>query len=176
MSCAIALAGGSAALLPVAGRPLEAWLPLVAGYGWRRLCGRHRYSSRAHLWGYLVRVRGDGAVLEVLPPDDRPMCLRDLSIREVEAGDRQQPVGVIGHARRHTFVGILRVRGGPFNLLDDSGQASAVSAWASILAGYALESSPVSRLQWIERTLPEDAHQMARHLQERSIRGAPPAA
>jgi hypothetical protein len=176
MSCAIAIAGGIAALMPVSGRPLEAWLPLVAGYGWRRLRGGHRFSSRAHLRGHLVRVRGDGAVLDVLPPEDRPLCLRDMRLLEVDAGDRQQPVGVIGHARRHTLVGILRARGGPFHLLDDSGQASAVRAWASILARYALESSPVSRLQWIERALPEDAHQLERHLQERSVRGAPPAA
>ena len=173
MSCAIAIAGGTAALMPVAGRPLEAWLPLVAGYGWRRLRGRHRFSSRAHLWGHLVRVREDGAVLDVLPPEDRPLCLRDLRLLEVDTGDRQQPVGVIGHARRHTFGGILRVQGGPFHLLDDCGQASAVRAWASILAGYALGSSPVSRLQWIERTMPEDAHQLERHLQESSIRDAP---
>jgi hypothetical protein len=176
MPCAIALAGGTAALLPVAGRPLEAWLPLVAGYGWRRLRGRCRFSSRAHLWGHLVRVREDSAVLEVLPPEDRPLCLRDLSILEVETSDRRHPVGVIGHARRHTFVGIQRVLGGPFHLLDDSGQASAVRAWASILAGCALESSPVSRVQWIERTLPEDARPLARHFEERAIRGAPPAA
>src|SRR5262249_43999549 len=166
--------GATVALMSVAGRPLEACLPLVAGYCLRRLRGRHRFNARAHLRGHLVQINADGLVLEVLPPEDRPASLRGLRLLGVEAGDG--PLGVISNSQWHTYVGVLRVMGGSFHLLDDAGQAAAIWAWASILSGYAMTSSPVSRLQWIERTLPEDGHQLAQHFRERSSHDAPPAA
>ncbi len=167
VSGAIVLLGLAAALLSIAGRRLMEWLPLLAAYGLRRLRGRHRFRSRAHLLGHLVSVSEDGGVLEALPPEQRPAGLRDLRFLEVVAGVEGRAVGVINDIRRHTYVGVLRVRGPSFNLLDDAGQAAAVQAWASILAGYALATSPVSRLQWIERTLPDDGHHLARHFEER---------
>src|SRR5215472_2601506 len=173
-AAAIAISGTTVALMSVAGRPLEAWLPLVAGYCLRRLRGRHNFSARAHLHGHLVQINADGLVLEVLPPEDRGASLRDLRLLQVESGDG--PLGVISNERLHTYVGVLRVMGGSFHLLDDAGQAAAIWAWASILSGYAMTSSPVSRLQWIERTLPEDGHQLAQHFRERSSHDAPPAA
>jgi hypothetical protein len=172
----LAFTGLAVALLPVAGRPLEGWLPLLAGYGMRRLRGRHRSRSRAHLLGHLVSVREDGGILEALPPEHRPACLRDLRFLQVEAAAFGQVVGVVKDARRHTYVGVLRVRGDSFNLLNDSGQAAAVQAWAMILAGYALASSPVNRLQWIERIRHDGGRQVARHFEERSAADASEAA
>jgi hypothetical protein len=166
-----ALAG---ALLPVAGRPPVAWLPLLAGYGLRRLRARHRVHPRVHLQGHLVSVDGDGSVLDILPPEDRPSCLRDLRILEAEA--EGPAIGVIKDVRRRTYVGVIRASGRSFNLLDEPGQAAAVQAWASILAGYGVASSPVSRLQWIERTLPDDGRDIAEHFEERAAPEAPEAA
>ena len=162
------------ALLPVAGRSPAAWLPLVLGYALRRLLGGHRQRSNAHLVGHLVRVRDDGSVLDVLPPGEAPAVLHGLQILEVET--EQALAGVIKNARRHTYVAVLRVRGRSFGLLDDPGQANAARGWASVLAGYALASSPVSRLQWIVRTLPDDGREIARHFEERGHPGAPETA
>jgi hypothetical protein len=172
---ALVLSAIPAALLPVDGRPLEAWLPLLAGYGLRRLRGRRRFRSHPHLAGHLVTMRADGDVVEALPPEERPAHLRELRILEIDAG-REAPVGVIKDVRQHTYVGVLRVRGRSFNLLDAAGQAAAVQGWATILAGYALASSPVSRLQWIERTLPDDGRRIARRFEERTAPDAPEAA
>jgi hypothetical protein len=41
-----------------------------------------------------------------------------------------------------------------------------VEAWASILASFGRDRSPVRRLQWIERTLPDTCQDLARHLGE----------
>jgi hypothetical protein len=172
----ILLGAVAAAFWPVAGRTPEAWLPLLLSYGLRRCAGRHRFVSRAHLLGHLVTVGEGGGVLEALPPEERPASLRGLRILEVEAGPEEAPVGVVKDARRHTYVGMLRVRGRSFSLLDQAGQARVVEAWASVLAGYAMESSPVTRLQWIERTLPDDGVAIAGHFEERAAAGAPEAA
>src|SRR5262245_25682169 len=175
LAAGLVLSAIPAALLPIDGRPLEAWLPLLAAYGLRRLRGRRRLRSHAHLAGHLVTVHADIGVMEALPPEERLAHLRDLRILEIDAG-REAPVGVIKDVRRHTYVGVLRVRGGSFNLLDPAGQAAAIQGWAAILAGYALASSPVSRLQWIERTLPDDCRQIARRFEERAAPDAPEAA
>jgi len=172
----ILLTASAATFWPVAGRPLQAWLPLLIAYALRRLRGGHRFASEAHLQGHLVVVRDNGGALEALPPEQRPESVRGLCILEAQAGQEQAPVGVIKNPRRHTYVGVLRVRGRSFNLLDDAGQAAAVRGWASILAGYALRSSPIARLQWIERTLPDDGQAIARHFRERAAADAPEAA
>ncbi len=174
VAAGLVLSAMGAAFLPVDGRPLEAWLPLLAGYHLRRLRGRRRFRSRAHLLGHLVAVRAAGDVVETLPPEDRPAHFSDLRVLEADAGG-DASVGVIKDVRRHTYVGVLRVRGRSFNLLDESGQAAAVQSWAAVLAGYALASSPVSRLQWIERTLPDDGNRLARHFGERAASDAPEA-
>ena len=161
---------------PVAGRPLQAWLPLLVGYSLRRMGGRYLFASEAHLRGHLVVVSDGGGALEALPPEERPESVRGLRILEARAGEEQAPVGVIKDPRRHTYVGVLRVRGRSFNLLDEAGQAAAISGWASILAGFALRSSPITRLQWIERTLPDEGQAIARHFRERAAVDAPQAA
>jgi hypothetical protein len=161
---------------PVAGRPLQAWLPLLVAYGLRRLRGGHLFLSEEYLRGHLVVVRENGGAVEALPPEDRPESVRGLRILEAQAGQEQAPVGVIKDPRRHTYVGVLRVRGRSFSLLDEAGQAAAIRGWASILAGYALRSSPITRLQWIERTLPDDGQAVARHFRERAATDAPQAA
>jgi hypothetical protein len=172
----ILLSAVAATFWPVAGRPLQAWLPLLIAYALRRLRGGHRFVSEAHLRGHVVVVRENGSALEALPPEERPESMRGLSILEAQAGQEQAPVGVIKDPRRHTYVGVLRVRGRSFNLLDECGQAAAIQGWASILAGYALRSSPITRLQWIERTLPDDGQAIARHFRERAAADAPQAA
>src|SRR5215469_714816 len=40
------------AFLPLAGRGVDEWVGVVAGYGWRRLTGRHRWRSAYPLLGY----------------------------------------------------------------------------------------------------------------------------
>lgn len=172
----ILLTASAATFWPAAGRPLQAWLPLLVAYALRRMRGGHRFVSEAHLQGHLVVVRENGSALEALPPEERPDSVRGLRILEAQAGEEQAPVGVIKDPRRHTYMGILRVRGRSFNLLDEAGQAAAVRGWALILAGYALHSSPITRLQWIERTLPDDGQAIARHFQEQAAADAPEAA
>src|SRR6266545_8078746 len=96
---------------PVAGRPLQAWLPMLIAYALRRLRGGHLFVSEAHLRGHLVVVHESGSALEALPPEERPESVRGLCILEAQAGQEQAPVGVIKDPRRHTYVGVLRVRG-----------------------------------------------------------------
>src|SRR5438552_1203755 len=64
MAVLILLSAVAATFWPVAGRPLQAWLPLLLAYAVRRLRGGHRFVSEAHLEGHLVVVRENGGALE----------------------------------------------------------------------------------------------------------------
>jgi len=64
-----------------------------------------------------------------------------------------------------TYTAALAVRAGPFGLCDGAEQERKLDGWGAVLASLAREGSPISRLQWIERTLPAQADELAAHLQ-----------
>jgi hypothetical protein len=171
----LAVAALAVALWPIGGRPLEAWVPLLGAFAWRRLRGRHRFHPRPHLEGHRLVVTRRGKLLEAVPPGPRPESVRDLQLLEARPGtDAAWALGVVRDGRERTYTGVLRVRGHAFNLLDSAERARLIEAWAAILASYGVEGSPVSRLQWLERTLPDDGQGIVRHFRER-VRSEAPA-
>src|SRR5262249_27474758 len=85
-----------------------------------------------------------------------------------------QSIGVLKDGRARTYVGVLPVRGKDFALIDNSEKAQAVAHWARVIASYALRTlSPVSRIQWVERTLAEESNAARRQFAERSCKTAP---
>jgi hypothetical protein len=164
---AVALGGLAlaATVVRVGPRTADQWLPLGSRHLWRLLRRRSRFVSEVSLLGHTSR----GAA--VSPPD----TLRGVSVVTVDARTALPPgvppgIGVLRDKRAGTCTGLLRVRGAAFTLLDVADQARAVDAWSAVLAGLAREPSPVRRLQWIERTLPETGEAAARHLGESAIR------
>jgi hypothetical protein len=61
---------------------------------------------------------------------------------------------------------VLAVKVTSFGLLDRGEQESRQGSWGGVLAGLAREGSPVSRIQWIERTVPADGDEIGRYLGE----------
>ena len=59
-----------------------------------------------------------------------------------------------------------------FGLLDRAEQESRQAGWGGVLAGLAREGSPVSRIQWVERTVPADGDEIGRYLGEAWARDA----
>src|SRR4029453_10205154 len=41
-----------------------------------------------------------------------------------------------------------------------------LAGWAGVIAGLAREGSPINRIQWIERTAPDDPDALSRYLRE----------
>jgi hypothetical protein len=152
----------AAAFAPLGPRTPDRWLPLVARHLWRRLRGRSRFVSEAPVLGHTLRGG---------PPTAAPDTLRGVSLLSMAgnpalASGVPSGIGILKDARAGTYTGVLQVRGRPFALLDAAGQARAVEAWASILASFGRDRSPLRRLQWIERTLPDTGEDVARHLGE----------
>lgn len=157
----IGLAGLAVSFYPIAGRTAEEWAPVLIASGLRRAAGRHRYRSSAPTAG-AVGGLGAGARAEVA------VALPDAvsGIEILAAPLRGEEVGVVKERRANTYTAVLAVRVRSFGLLDHADQERRLAGWGAVLAGHARESSPIRRLQWVERTVPSDGDELARYLQE----------
>ena len=134
-----------ACFVPVAGRTAEEWAPIALRWAWR--------GKAARRWrGGPAAADSDGITLP--PPLDA------LTILSVSADGR--PVAVAADRRAGTYTAVLAVRGRTFALLEASDKARRVQAWGAALASVAREGSPIVRVQWTERTLPDDGSALRR--------------
>ena len=75
--------------------------------------------------------------------------------------------------RTRSYTAVLAVRVTSFGLLDRAEQESRQAGWGGVLAG-AREGSPVSRIQWVERTVPAHGDEIGRYLGEAWARDVVP--
>src|ERR1700674_3007805 len=144
---------------PIGGRSAEEWLPIVGRHAGRRLRRRRVQLSPAPQAG--TRATPDG---RPEPVAELPEAARDLEL--LAAPFQGEPVGVIKDRRARSYTAVLAVRVTSFGLLDRAEQESRQAGWGSVLAGLAREGSPVSRIQWLERTVPADGDEIGRYLGE----------
>ncbi len=161
----IALAGVGLGLFvacwPVGGRTTEQWLPVVGRWSALAVRGRRRYLSEVPRlgsdagWGGRVRA-----------PADLPPVLVGCRILQPPLSVGGMRIGVVHDARARTYTAVMAVPSRAFVLLSADDKHRRVDAWAKVLAGLAREGSAVHRIQWVERSLPDDGEAMARYLGE----------
>jgi len=139
---------------PVSGRSAEEWLPVAGRFATRRLGGRHRRLSDSPQTGVGNERPESGGSL--------PGAVDGLEL--LAAPLRGEAIGVIKDRRRRTYTGVLAVRVTSFGLLDRAEQEARQASWGGVLASLAREGSPVTRLQWLERTVPADGDEIGRYL------------
>jgi len=144
---------------PINGRSAEEWLPIVGHYAAQRLRGRQVRLSPAPQAGARTTTAGRPEPIAALPE-----AARDLEL--LAAPFQGETVGVIKDRRAHTYTAVLAVRVTSFGLLDRAEQESRQAGWGGVLTGLAREGSPVSRIQWVERTVPADGDEVGRYLGE----------
>ena len=167
------LAAAGVCFAPVAGRTVEEWAPVLATWALRGGRRGQRWRSHAPTRGRRVRTRrasrnGDGPDHDRDEPPEEPVALPPQvgGLALLAAPLRGEDVGIIKDTRAKTYTAVLAVRVRSFGLLDQTEQERRLAGWGSVLAGLSRESSPVRRLQWLERTVPSDGDQVARYLQE----------
>ncbi|MBV8527732.1 MAG: hypothetical protein JOZ75_05410 [Candidatus Dormibacteraeota bacterium] len=151
------------AFVPIAGRSVEEWSPIAVRYLARRVTGGHRYVSHAPLVG---RVAGDPAAHAPLP---QALGSLEILAAPVQGGT----LGVAKDSRAGTYTAVLATRGRSFVLLDPSDKARRLAAFGAVLKGLARESGVVSRVQLLERTLPDDSDGVMRYMADAAA--LPPA-
>src|SRR6266516_4260337 len=148
--------GGLASFVPFGGRTMSEWVPVVATFASRKLRGRDHWRSGAAEAG----TRFLGGDIPVRPPDPIGRVeLLSFPFRGVE-------LGVLADRSNGTFTAVLQARARSFVLLDPEDKAQRLAGWAGVIAGLAREGSPISRLQWLERTVPDDRNALNRYLRD----------
>lgn len=142
---AVLTACATTALFPVQGRPLVDWTRPAANQAHARLSSRHRY------------VGGEFAVRRQRKPVlDLPGIGQHLRVYEVTTLD-----GTVAALRMANQLGVvLRVRGGNYVLADRATQERRVVDWGALLSQCGQEGSRISRIQWLERTVPDSGHDL----------------
>jgi len=141
----------AAAFLPVAGRHADLWAPITTAFWFRRLTGRRQWRTDACRLGH---VDGEPAWPTL------PVHLAGLRLVDVAADASAPPFAAVVDGP--TYTAVLAVRPEAFALCDSAEQARRLAGWGGILAGVAREGSPISRLQWVERTAPADDGELIR--------------
>jgi hypothetical protein len=147
--------------VPVSGRGIDDWLPVVAGWVWRRGTGGHRFTSTTPVRGHDRHGR-----LSAEPPPG----LGGVEILAASAGS--EDLGVVADRRADAYTALLAAEGTAFALEESAEKQRLLAGWDEVLTSLAAEGSPIARLQWVERTAPEDGHALAGDL---AARGAKPA-
>jgi hypothetical protein len=148
--------GGLASFVPFSGRTLNEWFPVVASFLSRKMTGRDQWRSGAAEAG--TRFRGGD--IPVRPPDPIGRVeLLAFPFRGVE-------LGVLADRSNGTYTAVIQARARSFVLLDPEDKAQRLAGWAGVVAGLAREGSPISRIQWLERTVPDDRNALNRYLRE----------
>lgn len=144
---------GIVAFWQLGGRTVEQWAPVALRWAGRHLRQRNRYRSAMPLLGHV-----DG---EATPtPPDTVAGVRIIAEGIEGAGE----VGILHDRHAGTYTALLAVRGRSFQLADAGEKERRLGAWGAVLAGLARASSPIHRLQWVERTVPDDGDAMGRYL------------
>ena len=89
-----------------------------------------------------------------------PPAVRDVRILDADYRDR--PIGVMSESGGRQLTAVLACRVVSFSLLDAEAQERRLSRWGLVLSNAA--STPIRRIQWIERTAPAQGDELARWL------------
>jgi hypothetical protein len=163
----LVLAAAAVCFWPIATRSAEEWLPIAARHGARRLRRAHRQRSGAPQAGVTIDQSGRPEPVAHLPE-----AARGLELLAAPLGG--ESVGVIKDRHRRSYTAALAVRVTSFGLLDRGEQEARLAGWGGVLAGLARAGSPVSRIQWVERTVPADGDEIGRYLGDAWERGPAP--
>lgn len=144
-------------LWPINGRPLVEWSDIAIRYLLARVTGRTAFYSQAPTMGHRQSLDVDDFAIEA--PIDLPGEIAGIEILEHPAPGGGH-AGVAYDSESGAYTATLAVTSTDFALLDEGDQLRKLQGWSAVLAGFAREHSPVSRIQWVERTLPANADAM----------------
>jgi hypothetical protein len=149
--------GAAASFIPVSGRSLDEWLPVLGAWTYRSVLRQNRFVSQQPLSGMTHSNEGQPSF---------PPSMQGIAILSHPIPGSDSRLGVIKDRRAGTYTGILAVRGRSFALLDGPEKARRLASWAGILAGLAREGGLIHRVQWVERAVTDPGDEVGRYLKD----------
>lgn len=140
------------AFLRVGGRTVDEWAVATVSYGATRSRGQHKFIS-----GPFNPQGGNGAA----KPMDLPGILAPVRILDARMPDGQ-PLAIAHHAIDRTFTAVACVRFPGIGLVDSARRDQRVAGWGALLAGLCTEGNPITRVQALQRLIPESGAALRR--------------
>lgn len=144
-----------AAFMPIGGRVIDEWTFIMVNWLLKGSRGQRKTQTASAFVG------SESTQRKALPPP----VFKGVKLLKVGIGDGKM-IGVIKDSTESTYSAVLSLRGDAFALLDREEQEQRLGQWAQILSSFAREGTPVHRIQWIERAIPEDGDQIAKYYQQ----------
>ncbi|MEU4806410.1 SCO6880 family protein [Actinosynnema sp. NPDC023587] len=158
----------AAALVPVFGRPLVDFAPILLGRLVTRASGGHEYRGGPFRLGRR-EVTSDGPRL--------PGDLSRLRFHTYQVGEnRDRDLGVVTDTLDGSMVAALEIGADTFALLDSAEQAQRVVGFGAVLNSLCRSDSPLARVQILQRVIPESGDPVRREWNVRGEHGNPFAA
>lgn len=164
LALAAVIAAATLALVPVQGRTLCGWTPVVATAVTARVRGRWNHTATTATDGHATSDR----VGVVCPPPP----LAGVRILELPDGDGH-PFGVVVDTVAGTYTGVAQVDGASFYLADRDAVERRVLGWGAVLQAAARTGGLVHRLQWIDTAEPDDGTALWSYLDRSATPDAP---
>ncbi|MCP4222053.1 MAG: PrgI family protein [Actinomycetia bacterium] len=164
------IAGVAGAFGTIEGRPFDDWVPASSRWAMLVLVRKRRWRSPAPGKGERGSIAGaantNGSVVRRAGKQSPPPPVSDWQL--IYTSVSGQAMGVLRDKKAKTWVAVISVQGQSFMLLDESEQVRRLSSWAAVQASMARQGSPISRMQWLERTLPEVGDEMRSFFDDRA--------
>lgn len=154
----LAIAIGSAlAVVPINGRTPEEWTPVLLSWTAATLSGARRFRSARVAAGVITTVDGATAAR----PTDLPPSLEGCELIAVPVGDHD--VGLFRDRRTSALTVVVAATVRAVGLLPTAEHEARLARWGEVLARLARGSTPLRRLQILQRALPADGDGLWRH-------------
>lgn len=140
------------AFLRIGGRTVDEWATATVSYGAIRSRSQHKFVSGA----FNPNGRPGAA-----KPIDLPGILAPVRILEAVMPDGHA-IAISHHAIDRTFTAVAKVRFPGIGLVDSSRRDQRVSGWGGLLAGLCTEGNPITRVQALQRLIPESGAALRR--------------
>jgi hypothetical protein len=141
------------AAVPVRGRGVDEWAPVIADWLMLRLAGGRTHRSRApylgHSWNGQTLTR----------ETDLPPTLDGTSLLGFPLSD-DETLGVLRDRRQGAYTAVLVASVHSFGLLGAADQERQLASWGRALASVARDGTCIRRVQALERTVPHEGDEL----------------
>lgn len=155
------------AVMPVRGRGVDEWVPVLWGWAVQRMLHRERHRSTEPFLGH----RWDG--LTLTRDIDLPPTLDGIKLLGFPVAD-DETLGVIRDQRQGAYGAVLVASVRSFGLLGAADQERQLESWGRALASVARDGACIRRVQTLERTVPHEGDELRGWLETASVPEAPP--
>lgn len=137
----------------IAGRTTDEWATAAISYGVLRMRNQHKFLGAA----FSPLRTGEKAV--AVP--DLPGFLAPLRILVADMGNGDE-LAVAHNRHEQTYTAIAKVRFPGIGLVDSGRRDQRVAGWGSLISGLCTEGNPITRVQALQRLVPESGAELRR--------------